>query len=207
MSEASFSSTEIPAASQSDGWADMAGMIASIGCAIHCAAMPLVLAYLPTFGLSWLADEGFHQWMAVVCFALAAMAFVPGWRKHGSFVPAIWGAAGVLLLSTAAFGMECSCCPSQEFQESTSTASSEQQCEDETCEFCVSENCIAEKSSTETESTSSGDLAWLTPLVTPLGGLLLVLGHVMNHRKSCSCRGDSCCFESVDAEQSHANDR
>ena len=28
-------------------WADRAGMIASIGCAIHCAAMPLVLAYLP----------------------------------------------------------------------------------------------------------------------------------------------------------------
>ena len=47
-------------------WADWAGLIASIGCAVHCAVMPLVLAYLPSFGLSWLADEMFHRWMAVL---------------------------------------------------------------------------------------------------------------------------------------------
>ena len=42
-------------------WADWAGMIASIGCAIHCAAMPMVLAYLPALGLGWLAGEEFHR--------------------------------------------------------------------------------------------------------------------------------------------------
>ena len=40
--------------------ADWTGMVASIGCAIHCAAMPHVLAYLPALGLTWLADEGFY---------------------------------------------------------------------------------------------------------------------------------------------------
>ena len=202
MSEVSVATTEIPVASQSDNWADMAGMVASIGCAIHCAAMPLVLAYLPAFGLGWLADDGFHQWMAVVCFALAAVAFVPGWRKHGSFVPAIWGAAGVLLLSTAAFGMECSCCPSQDLEQPASAPRSGAGCEDETCEFCV-----AESVPVESASESNSRFASLTPLITPLGGLLLVLGHVVNHRKSCHCRSNSCCLESAHAEQSHAPNR
>ncbi|MEM0925351.1 MAG: MerC domain-containing protein, partial [Planctomycetota bacterium] len=41
------------------GWSDWIGMIASIGCAIHCAAMPFVIAYLPSLGLSFLSDESF----------------------------------------------------------------------------------------------------------------------------------------------------
>ena len=56
-------------------WQDSLGMVASIGCAIHCAAMPFVIAYLPALGLSFLADEAFHQWMALVCFLIAIGAF------------------------------------------------------------------------------------------------------------------------------------
>lgn len=209
MNNASVAKIGIPTTLANDNWADMAGMVASIACAIHCAAMPLALAYLPTFGLSWLADEGFHQWMAVVCFAIAAFAFMPGWRKHGSLVPAIWGTAGVMLLSTAAFGMECSCCPSQEIEKqaiqeidkSSVAASFETGCTDKTCEFCIKEN-----DSGESAAAPSSKFAWLTPLVTPLGGLLLVVGHVVNHRKSCQCRGSSCCLENSDGEQSDATD-
>lgn len=155
--------------------ADWAGMVASIGCAIHCAAMPLVLAYLPSLGLGWLADEGFHRWMAVICFALAAAAFVPGWRKHRSFLPAIWGGIGLLLLTTAAFGMEESCCAS--------------------CATCEHVTSAAETNIEGTSTTASSlSFAWITPFVTPLGGLLLVLGHVVNHNKSCRCQGQSCCL-------------
>ena len=52
--------------SQLDGtrWTDRMGMLASIGCAIHCAAMPFVIGYLPSLGLTWMAGEGFHRWMA-----------------------------------------------------------------------------------------------------------------------------------------------
>ena len=62
MSKMFASVTPLTIALPRRAWADWAGMIASIGCAIHCAAMPLVLAYLPTLGLSWLADEVFHKW-------------------------------------------------------------------------------------------------------------------------------------------------
>lgn len=180
------------------GLADWAGMIASIGCAIHCAAMPLVLAYLPALGLGWLASEGFHQWMAVICFVLAASAFVPGWRKHGSFLPAVWGAAGILLLTTAAFALEDGCCA---VCGSTDQTSVEQQVSIGRCS--VNQATLAGShlececcASTETEQVSGVSLsvASLTPFVTPLGGLLLVVGHILNHIKSCRCQGNTCCL-------------
>lgn len=173
-------------------WADWVGMVASIGCAIHCAAMPLVIAYLPMLGLSWLADEGFHQWMALFCFGLAVMAFVPGWRKHRSFMPMFLGGAGVLLLTTAAFGLECDCCPSNtevQLQELAST------CSDPNCAGCGKEE-LSEPGSSE----SSSLLSSFVPFVTPLGGVLLVFGHITNHRKSCKCQGDSCCVGSAEEE-------
>lgn len=185
-------------------------MIASIGCAIHCAAMPLVLAYLPSLGLGWLASEGFHQWMAGICFVLAASAFIPGWRKHGSFVPAVWGACGLVLLTTAAFGLEDGCCTScttTTCASTTTTCTSVGQAagvgdlvgagdftgvgnlagpEDE-CEFC-------QAAEVEQPVADSPVFASISPFVTPLGGLLLVVGHILNHLKSCSCQGNSCCL-------------
>ena len=104
-------------------WADWTGLAASIACGIHCAAMPLLLSYLPSFGLSWLAHEGFHQWMTVLCFIFAASAFVPGWRKHKSLVPAFSGVIGITLLSLSAFvfGDEC-CAAATESQLAQNTA-------------------------------------------------------------------------------------
>jgi hypothetical protein len=104
-------------------WADWTGLAASIACGIHCAAMPLLLSYLPSFGLSWLAHEGFHQWMTGVCFIFAASAFVPGWRKHKSLVPAFSGVIGITLLSLSAFvfGDEC-CAAATESQLAQNTA-------------------------------------------------------------------------------------
>jgi len=153
-------------------WADWAGMAASIGCAIHCALMPLVFAYLPTLGLSWLADEGFHRYMAIICFALAMSAFVPGWRKHGSFLPLAWGIAGLILLNYAAFGLEESCCASCGANEA--------------CEVAM-----------ETTNVEAAAIAGVpVALLTPLGGLLLVVGHIVNHGKRCRCRSTQCCHGS-----------
>lgn len=172
--------------------ADWAGMVASIGCAIHCAAMPLVLAYLPTFGLGWLAGEGFHRWMAVVCFLFAAAAFVPGWRKHRSFLPAVWAAMGLALLTMAAFGMEDSCCASCAPSESVASTTTDADCA--TC--ATNEHAVGE--SNEGDGTTVAGFS-LTPFVTPLGGLLLVVGHILNHRKSCRCQGNTCCLGDEEA--------
>lgn len=171
--------------------ADRAGLVASVGCAIHCAAMPLVLAYLPMLGLGWMAGEGFHQWMAVVCFGFAVAAFVPGLRNHGSYTPALWGLAGVSLLATAAFALEGNCCPTC-YSEATELAAAN---------TCADENCSACKVDTASEVMTAGATTtsdtWLTaasPLVTPFGGLLLVIGHLSNHRRSCRCQEENCCL-------------
>ena len=172
-------------------WADLAGMFASIGCAIHCAAMPLVLAYLPAFGLEWLADEGFHCWMAAICFALAAAAFVSGGRKHGSLAPAMWGTAGLLLLTTAAYGLEGACCAACSNESPNSVASlTVSDADGPLCQSTLS-----------VESRSDRVLTQFVPLATPMGGVLLVIGHIANHRKSCVCRGNHCCLTTEESER------
>ena len=197
MSEGALLLDEVQEASSRQVWADWLGMVASIGCAIHCAAMPMVIAYLPALGLSWLADEGFHKWMAAICFGLAALAFLPGWRKHRSLTPFLLGSVGVLLLSVAAYGLEEGCCPScVDVQEQQAE---EPACTDPACPACAKE--AQEELEEEEEETSPATLAdWITPLITPMGGVFLVLGHIVNHRRSCKCQGDGCCLQTVELE-------
>ncbi|MEM8679587.1 MAG: MerC domain-containing protein [Planctomycetota bacterium] len=194
-------------------WADWAGMTASIGCAIHCAAMPLVIAYLPALGLEWIAREGFHQYMALICMVLALAAFVPGWRIHRSVVPLAWGATGLILLNVVAFGLEESCCPKCDVASTALVTTGEQRlasaviagdctagsCSDAppTCVEGEGALVIAQPATTELQT-----LAGMTvPLMTPLGGLLLVCGHIVNHRKRCRCQGGKCCVELGDATE------
>lgn len=174
-------------------WADWAGMLASIGCAIHCASLPLLIAYLPALGLEWLAGEGFHQWMAVICIILATTAFVPGWWKHRSFLPATFGAGGVVLLMIAAYGMEDRCCPT--VSDEVAVTAPVPACCDASCVNCESDKQIA-----PVKVKHAGFDGVLTPLITPLGGLLLVIGHISNHRKSCHCRIDHCCLANDDTD-------
>lgn len=98
-------------AARSGGAADWIGIVASIGCAIHCAAMPFVIAFLPALGLSFLADAVFHKVMVFVCSALAIASFVPGFRRHGRKLPMGIATVGIGLISLAAFVVECECCP------------------------------------------------------------------------------------------------
>lgn len=82
---------------------DTLGMIVSMACVVHCVALPLALGLLPALGLSFLANDGVHEVLAVVVVVVALLAFVPGYRvHHARHVPVI-GAFGVTLLSGAAF--------------------------------------------------------------------------------------------------------
>ena len=191
-------------------WADWTGLAASIACGIHCAAMPLLLSYLPSFGLSWLAHEGFHQWMTVACFLFAAAAFVPGWRKHKSLVPAFSGVIGITLLSLSAFvfGDEC-CAAAAQNQGSQSAACTDAACTDAACTDAACTNaactnaactaCSEEEIGQSPEVSTQYQFATFTNWLSPLGGLFLVIGHIANHRKNCTCSSGHCC---LDGEQS-----
>ncbi len=181
-------------------WADWTGLAASIACGIHCAAMPLLLSYLPSFGLSWLAHEGFHQWMTVACFLFAAAAFVPGWRKHKSLVPAFSGVIGITLLSLSAFvfGDEC-CAAAAQNQGSQSAACTDAACTDAACTDAACTACSEEEIGQSPEVSTQYQFATFTNWLSPLGGLFLVIGHIANHRKNCTCSSGHCC---LDGEQS-----
>lgn len=158
-------------------WRDFAGITASLACAIHCAAMPLVIAYLPAMGLTWMVGEGFHQAMAVLCIMIALAAFVPGWRKHRRPSPVMFGMTGLALLMMAAFMMEPCCPPAQAATPGGDAA---------VCQHC--DSCKTECASTEeTTLLSAGMIAPIVPWVTPLGGMLLVIAHLLNHRFACRC--------------------
>ena len=189
-------------------WADWTGLAASIACGIHCAAMPLLLSYLPSFGLSWLAHEGFHQWMTVACFIFAASAFVPGWRKHKSLVPAFSGVIGITLLSLSAFVFGDECCAaatgSQLTQNAactdaacTDAACADAACTDAACAdaACADAACSEQKIGQATDIKNNFQFASFTNWLSPLGGLFLVIGHIANHRKNCTCSSGHCCLE------------
>lgn len=181
-------------------WKDWLGIVASVGCAIHCAAMPFVIAYLPALGLSFLADEAFHKWMALICFLIAIVAFIPGIRKHGNWIPVSIGAVGLAFITFAAFGLAGECCPScsatasatsvSELSGSIAADTACTECED--CEHCQSTE-VTQTSATVTPNEGEGEkdlLATLAPWITPFGGLLLVSAHLLNRRYGFCC---SCC--------------
>jgi hypothetical protein len=177
-------------------WRDSAGMIASIGCAIHCAAMPFVIAYLPALGLTFLADEAFHKWMALICFLIAIVAFIPGIRRHGNWMPISIGALGLVFITFAAFGLAGDCCSSCQSAEPTATVHATagetrcvhcDQCAARQTDLSTSESAIAVAPQADPEKDL---LATLAPWITPLGGLLLVSAHLLNRRFGCLC---GCC--------------
>ncbi len=174
-------------------WRDSLGIIASVGCAIHCAAMPFVIAYLPMLGLSFLADEAFHRWMALTCFLIAMAAFIPGFRVHGRWMPGMIAAVALVMITAAAFGLLgdcCAACAGELLAEPSGTV-----CTDACCEHCLAD-AAAVQSQTQAVASDETYLAAMLPLnalgpwITPLGGLLLVSAHLLNRRYGCRC---GCC--------------
>jgi len=179
--------SEIVEASSST-WKDWVGITASVGCAIHCAAMPFVFAYLPALGLSFLADESFHKWMALVCFLIAIAAFVPGIRKHRNWTPISIASIGLALITFAAFGLAGECCASCASNESiTHAVGGGAECDH--CNQCASCNTSAIASSPKSNAPKDL-LSTLAPWITPVGGVLLVGAHLLNRRYGCLC---GCC--------------
>lgn len=163
----------------SGAWADRAGLLASLACAVHCAAMPIVIGYLPSLGLSWMAGERFHQWMAVICAVIAFLAFVPGLRRHRRFAPIAFGMVGIGLLTSAAFFFEACCASCETLQASTDTG----------CETCnaLGETCDSVAATTASSETTILSFNSLTKYATPLGGCVLIVAHLLNHRLGCRC--------------------
>ena len=203
-------------ASPQSTWRDWLGIIASVGCAIHCAAMPFVIAYLPSLGLSFLADEAFHKWMFVVCMGIGLAAFVPGWKLHRRLAPIGIATVGLTLVGTAAFGFAGECCTACELSSVAFDLESKTDRETPTtCACCENSSCVEGEGegSTPVEVVTSTDveineqatavvqasafdtslLAPYVPWITPIGGIILVAAHLLNRQYGGRCK---CCSSS-----------
>jgi hypothetical protein len=87
-------------------WWDRLGIAMSLVCLVHCLALPIAVAVLPLVAAQWLQANTFHAAMALGLLPVALLAVVPGLRMHGRVSVAAAMAAGLSLLSTAAFAGE-----------------------------------------------------------------------------------------------------
>ena len=78
--------------------ADKAAISLSLICAVHCLAMPLVIALLPALASYGLADEAFHTWIILAVIPLSAFALTMGCKKHRQLNVLYTGLVGLFLL-------------------------------------------------------------------------------------------------------------
>lgn len=207
------------------GRLDWFGVLCSFGCAVHCAAMPVLVATLPSLtGLRWLADPLFHQTVAVLCAVLVSRAIVPGYRKHRDSRVVTLAGIGLGLLFIAAFILPDTCC-SNETQVPTGSEHAgnslvdhgqkivlvsttkvskklDRVNDEQPTEACESGCCLHATtfsrpllSALELEgqlgATTAQTLVQAQPYLSPIGGLFLIVAHIMNIRLRC-CRRAPC---------------
>ncbi len=142
---------------------DRTGVIASIGCAIHCMVAPVLLLVAPTLG-GWWVHPATHLIIAALVVPVAALALWRGFGVHRRRWIITLGTFGILLVLIGVFlpwvapsasGAHC-CCPSMQ------------------------------------RDAATGTMALSIPpasIVTILGGIALITAHVGNLRCACGqCR-------------------
>lgn len=78
--------------------ADRVGAVASFLCAVHCAALPFVIAVLPALGLSFLADHKLERIFIAFASCLALAALIRGYLRHHAAGPLYLAVPGIALL-------------------------------------------------------------------------------------------------------------
>ena len=182
---------------------DRIGVFASVLCAIHCAATPFLLLFLPVFGKVW-AHPASHILVALLVVPLAAISIQRGYmahRKRWVLITAYLGILVVLTGSALPLFSKGTPPPVSSMQDPGGTpesnlslasssiddTSSMSGSEDESFEDmeCI-DNCCP-----SLQITESGESELYVPpaaIVTTLGGIFLIVAHIGN----ICCSGRSC---------------
>lgn len=94
-----FSKRGMPVRHPDSDKLDKIGTAASLTCAIHCAAMPLVITLLPLLGLTFLADERLEWGLLGLSATLGVSSLCLGYREHRSRRALTILAVGLFLLA------------------------------------------------------------------------------------------------------------
>lgn len=79
-------------------WLDRLGMATSMLCAVHCAATALLMGALSAVGASGLGAPWVEMTFLTVSVVLGAISLGHSVRRHRSAQPALWFAAGLVML-------------------------------------------------------------------------------------------------------------
>ncbi len=89
-----------PLANAAVNW-DAVGIAGSLVCLAHCLLLPMVLAALPLLAL--FEEEWLHRGLAVALLVPVALVLVPGWYRHGRWLPGLFMTVGLVAINTAVF--------------------------------------------------------------------------------------------------------
>lgn len=200
-------------------WKDSVGIAASVLCAIHCAATPVLLAVLPNLSLTgWMASPWFHQAAAFVCVALVATSIWPAYKKHKDGRVLGFSSAGLALIFGSAFIFPADCCSSGTCGgHAVASASAESDGCGDDCAFCAARESkeIAQSGTDVAKEPTDGPETFVAGVsfagfwngllhwITPIGGGLLVIAHYLNMRRTFGrCSGRCGCTVSGPVENS-----
>ncbi len=83
---------------------DIAGITASLACAVHCAVLPLFYTALPLFGVNIIHNLTFEIVMLLLAAGIGLYSLYHGYKKHHhSAWPSIIFIIGILLLAVRLF--------------------------------------------------------------------------------------------------------
>lgn len=85
---------------------DHLGIVASLACAIHCAALPLVLTVLPMVGLEVLANVWVEISMICLSLIVGIYSLSSSYPRHKKIQPILALVSGFLLIAVGHFIFE-----------------------------------------------------------------------------------------------------
>jgi hypothetical protein len=157
---------------------DRVGIVASVFCAIHCLATPLLILYSPSIARAW-AHPASHWLVALLVVPLAWVMLARGYRRHGRAWIPVTGGLGILFVVGGA--MIPFSAVGKEGEGLVYTPAGAQA---ETTAFCVDSCCPA------VSLDESGITSLTVPyasIITTLGGLALILAHAGNLHCCTAC--------------------
>jgi hypothetical protein len=90
---------------------DYLGAALSFTCAIHCIAMPFLIASLPLIGLGIFVNPTAENYFIAASLVIASLSFVSGFRQHRKRRVLILFVVAAALLCIGRLSMsECMCC-------------------------------------------------------------------------------------------------
>lgn len=84
---------------------DLAGMTLSLGCLVHCLALPALATLSPWLAWSWIGNESVHLWVLILALPVALIRLGLGCRRHRRLGVLVAGVSGITLLWLA-LGLE-----------------------------------------------------------------------------------------------------